>query len=120
MKIVKNMRSFLFTTQLHLCSFVSSFNNNSSLTLKSKFGSSSGLTDVTPAPNNGTEGSLYHILRNAPTEIPDSGASQDYETCGYPQTDDEYEQIANDTDCSCELSWVSIDSWCFVHNIIKV
>ncbi len=63
---------------------------------------------VPPSTNNGTDGSLYNTLRNAPLQIPDSGASEYYGVCAYPATDDDYEQRANATDCSCELTWVYI------------
>ena len=60
------------------------------------------LTNVTAAPNNGTQGALYHLLKHAPA-LPTSDDVIDYTNCTYPETDDVYETRANASDCSCEI-----------------
>lgn len=66
-----------------------------------------GLTNVTAAPNNGTEGSLYHLLkRPPPLESPEPG--QEYQDCNFPANDQEYEIRANLTNTGCQCSVVNI------------
>lgn len=61
------------------------------------------LTGVPPAPNNGTEGSLYHLLRkNVAPPSPEPGL--DYMTCSFPVDDNDYQQRANLTITGCQCS----------------
>ena len=64
------------------------------------------LLDVPRAPNNGTEGSLHHLLTSPPTLPPRSNGS-DYSTGQYPATDRVYETIVNATDTGCNCSKVT-------------
>ena len=52
------------------------------------------------APNNGTEGSLYHLLRDPPV-LPAGKNYLHYDIPEYPSNGD-YEQRANATDCTCQ------------------
>ena len=61
------------------------------------------LTNVTAAPNNGTEGALYHLLKQAPALTASNDVSG-YGSCVYPSSDDDYEAKANVTDCSCDIA----------------
>ena len=61
------------------------------------------LTNVTAAPNNGTEGALYHLLKQAPAIAAIDDVSG-YGSCAYPSSDDDYEAGANVTDCPCDIA----------------
>jgi len=60
------------------------------------------LLDVGRAPNNGTEGSLHHLLTFPPALPPRSDGTR-YSTGQYPANSDLYETAVNarDTGCSC-------------------
>ena len=64
------------------------------------------LLDVPRAPNNGTEGSLHHLLTCPPT-LPPGCNGTDYSTGQYPATDRVYETIVNATDTGCDCSKVT-------------
>ena len=63
------------------------------------------LADVSAAPNNGTEGSLYHLLRDPPTLPPRSNGGS-YSTGQYPSTDAQYDSLVNAADAACDCSQV--------------
>lgn len=70
------------------------------------------LTDalgVPPGLNNGTDGALYHALRNPPP-LPEAPDSVTYDSCDFPQTEEEYNRRANlnTTGCTCEYDAVSL------------
>ncbi|CAH1773184.1 unnamed protein product [Owenia fusiformis] len=58
------------------------------------------LLNVTGVPNNGTIGSLNHMLRS-PVQVPDTPSAIYSASCSFPN-DEEYQQRAgNDTRCNC-------------------
>jgi len=67
------------------------------------------LTNIDPLPNNGTQGSLYHLLRDPPV-LPPTQSNSSYNQCPYPDSDGEYEERANLTDTGCQ---------CFDANLIR-
>ena len=59
------------------------------------------ILDVAVAPNNGTSGSLHHMLRQ-PSTIPTATPPlTDYNNCPYPN-DDVAKQRRNESDCTCD------------------
>lgn len=59
--------------------------------------------DLEPAPNNGTMGSLHHMLRN-PKPLPDDSTTPTPKMdCPFPSTDEDYNmRLENDTSgCHC-------------------
>ena len=67
------------------------------------------LVQVSPAPNNGTEGALYDTLNKGPP-LPDMSGNTDYLKCPYPD-EEEYEQRANltGTGCYCDIAEVCVE-----------
>ena len=64
------------------------------------------ILEVEPAPNNGTMGSLHHLL-NHPKPLPPPATPEGMvENCPYPGSDKEYyDRIDNDmSNCVCVLS----------------
>jgi hypothetical protein len=63
------------------------------------------LTNVSAAPNNGTEGSLYHLLNDGPKINMSIASKRAYEYGEYPANDEEYQQRVNSTmsDCICSM-----------------
>ncbi|XP_077991014.1 ectonucleotide pyrophosphatase/phosphodiesterase family member 3-like [Glandiceps talaboti] len=59
------------------------------------------ILDIEPAPNNGTRGSLYHMLRNPKSlEEPDKNDNKEASECNFPS--DYNERISTDTsNCTC-------------------
>lgn len=61
------------------------------------------LTGVSAAQNNGTEGSLYHLLKTPPP-LPLLLPGVTYQDCNFPADDEEYELRANLTNTGCQCS----------------
>jgi len=68
-----------------------------------------GLMNINPAPNNGTEGSLYPVLRHPPA-FPAVPASHPLQ-CLFPHLDDEYQQRANVSFSGCSCGVREYDHW---------
>ena len=70
------------------------------------------MVNVTPAPNNGTDGVLYDILR-APPPLPEITGGNDYSLPVYPTDDEVYEERANLTGTGCQCNaqvWRTVQS----------
>ncbi|XP_030838591.1 venom phosphodiesterase 2 [Strongylocentrotus purpuratus] len=68
------------------------------------------LLDLEPAPNNGTMGSLHHMLRN-PKPLPDDSTTPTPKMdCPFPSTDEDYNmRLENDTSgCDCNATDVEM------------
>ena len=74
------------------------------------------------APNNGTEGSLYHMLKQPPA-IPDFPDGVAYQTTQYPDGED-YIRRANLTtagcDCDTQVLTISIPELMSENNLSNV
>ena len=64
------------------------------------------LLNITVPSNNGTRGSLSHILRT-PQDLDDIEGSLDYDSWSFP-ADEDYESIIDASECTCDLSPVSV------------
>eukprot|EP00058_Branchiostoma_floridae_P024120 XP_002609610.1 hypothetical protein BRAFLDRAFT_125026 [Branchiostoma floridae] len=72
----------------------------------------SDLLGVTPAPNNGTRGSLNHLLRQPRPIPPQEDGLDSTMTCSFPDTDSDYNSILAATmpGCSCNVAqWRTYD-----------
>ncbi|KAK2186559.1 hypothetical protein NP493_196g03063 [Ridgeia piscesae] len=75
----------------------------------------SRLMNINPAPNNGTEGSLYPVLRHPPA-FPAVPASHPLQ-CLFPHLDDEYQQRANVSFSGCSCGNATVRDWDLQLNI---
>ena len=56
--------------------------------------------NIDPAPNNGTSGTLYHLL-NQSRSLPQFQLSRDYKQCDFPLDQSEYDTRVDSNDCTC-------------------
>ncbi|XP_078612809.1 venom phosphodiesterase 2-like isoform X2 [Branchiostoma floridae x Branchiostoma japonicum] len=72
----------------------------------------SDLLGVTPAPNNGTTGSLNHLLRQPRPIPPQEDGLDSTMTCSFPDTESDYNSVLATTmsGCSCNVAqWRTYD-----------
>ena len=60
------------------------------------------LIGIPPSDNNGTEGSLHHILKDPPTLVPSSPST--YTDCLYPENDADYMRRADLSTAMCQCT----------------
>ncbi|XP_041484492.1 venom phosphodiesterase 2-like [Lytechinus variegatus] len=69
------------------------------------------LLDLDPAPNNGTMGSLHHMLRN-PKPLPNDSVIPIPEMdCPFPSNDDEYNSRLQDDMSGCQCNSTSVEMY---------